>query len=193
MARIQKPPAGRLIISIIYSSMDALADSLKALERKFSRVECETIEIPCSSKDRYREEMGENLKRRIFSFEKPVNRDTLSDIKNTCANIEPMFADCIRDFNFRTVNIDPGILTPDKLVMASHREYNHRIYLRDGVFAQIELIYSGGQFMQLPWTNPDFCDPEAIDLFYRVRGSFELVDDKYEIAYGDSGETGLAY
>ncbi len=118
MARIQKPPAGRLIISIIYSSMDALADSLKALERKFSRVECETIEIPCSCQERYREEMGENLQRRIFSFEKPVNRDTLPDIKNTCANIEPMFADCIRDFHFRTVNIDPGILTPDKLVMA---------------------------------------------------------------------------
>lgn len=169
MARIQKPPPGRLVISIIYSSIDALADSLHVIERKFSRVECETIEIPCSTQDRYREEMGDDLQRRIFSFEQPVSCDSLPEIKANCYKIEPMFSDQVRDFHFRTVNIDPGLLTPDKLIMASHREYNHRLYLGQGVFGQIELIYSGGQFMRLPWSNPDFCHNEAMDLFNRVR------------------------
>jgi hypothetical protein len=176
MARIQKPAQGRLIISTIYSSMDALADSLKAVERRFGRVQFETIEIETSAADEYREEMGDNLMRRFFSFERPVSRDALVELKAVCHKIEPMFADNVGDFVFRTVNIDPGILTPDNLVMASHREFNHRLYLRDGVFAEVALIYSRGRFMRLPWTNPDFYDNEAVEFLKRVRDSFELVE-----------------
>jgi len=182
MTKIQKAPDGRLVISIIYSSMDALADAVDTLERKFGRVQCETIEISCSDREQYREEMGDNLQRRFISFERLVSRDSLPDIKNLCHKIEPQFADCVRDFAFRTVNLDPGILTPDNLVMASHREFNHRLYLRDGVFAQIELIFSGDQFRRLPWTNPDFCEGEAVDFFERVRASFELTETGQEIA-----------
>jgi hypothetical protein len=173
MARIQKPPPARLILSIVYSSLDALADALKVVEKRFGRVQFETMEIPCSDAALYREEMGAPLLRRLFSFERLVSRDALADIKNACHKIEPMFADHVDDYIFRTVNIDPGILTPDNLVMASHREYNHRLYLKDGVFAEIALIYAGGQFKRLPWTHPDLCHREAIDFFLRVRESFE--------------------
>jgi hypothetical protein len=176
MARIQKPHPGRLIISTIYSSMDALADSLRALERRFGRVQYETIEIETSLASEYREEMGDGLMRRFFSFEKPVARASLPELKGICHKIEPLFADNMGDFVFRTVNIDPGILTPDSLVMASHREYNHRLYLRDGVFAEVALIYSRGRFMRLPWTVADYYDNEAIEFFKRVRDSFELVE-----------------
>ncbi len=156
--------------------MDALADAVKALERKFSRVQFETIEIQCRDQEEYREEMGENLQRRLLSFERLLARESLPDIKNMCHKLEPQFADQIRDYAFRTVNIDPGILTPDNLIMASHREYNHRIYLRDGVFAEMQLIFSKGRFHRLPWTNPDFCEGEAIEFLERVRNSFDLVD-----------------
>lgn len=171
MARIQEPASGKLIISTISSSIDALSDVLKALERKFGRIEFETMEIKTSLAGQYREEMGENLYRRFFSFARDISRSNLAEIKTTCSRIEPLFADCIGDYIFRTVNIDPGILCSENLVMTSNREYNNRIYLKDGVFSEIVLIFSGGQFMQLPWTNEDFCDPEAIDLFERVRSS----------------------
>lgn len=176
MARIQTPTPGRLIVSIIYSSFDALADALRALERRFGRVQFETIEIPGADTIIYKEEMGDRLQRRFFSFERLVSRDCLPVIKNICHKIEPLFADRLDDYIFRTINLDPGILTPDNLVMASHREYNHRIYLKDGVFAEIVLIYARGRFMRLPWTNADFCHDEAIDFFLRVRGSFELLE-----------------
>ena len=174
MTRIQKPPPGRLILSIIYSSLDALADALKVVEKRFGPVQYETIEIPCSDIPIYKEEMGYPLYRRLFSFERLVTRDSLADIKSTCHKIEPLFADRVDDYIFRTINLDPGILTPDNLLMASHHEYNHRIYLKDGVFAEIALIYSGGRFKRLPWTHPDLCHDEAIDFFLRVRGSFEV-------------------
>ena len=91
-----------------------------------------------------------------------------------CHKIEPQFADVVDDFLFRTVNIDPGILTPTTLVMASHREFSHRIYLKDGVYGEMTLIYSRGQFMRMPWTNSDYCDDEAISFFNRVRDPFDV-------------------
>jgi len=124
--------------------------------------------------------MGDNLVRRFFCFERLVSRDSLVDVKRICHNIEPMFADQTGDYFFRTVNIDPGIMTPDNLVMTSHREYNHRIYLKDGVYAEIVLIYAKGRFARLPWTCPDFYHGEAIDFFLRVRASFELLEEPCE-------------
>jgi len=176
MARVQEPDKGRQVVSVIYSSMDALADALKALERRFGPVQYETLEITCQKSDMYREEMGEGLLRRFFSFEKMVSREDLADIKKICHKVEPDFADHIQGYDFRAVNIDPGILTTCNLVMASHREYNHRIYLKDGVFAEVALIFAKGEFRRLPWTHPDFCDTEAIDFFTRVRNSFELAE-----------------
>lgn len=181
MARIQKPPPGRLIVSIIYSSMDALADSVKTLERRFGRVQFETLEIPCASTSEYREEMGENLLRRFYSFENLVSRDSLPALKAACYKIEPKFSDTVDEYNFRTANIDPGILTPSTLVMASHKEYNHRVYLSDGVYAELTLIYAHNKFCRLPWTNPDFCHDEAIDFFLRVRSSFEIIEPEHEV------------
>lgn len=177
MARVQKPPPGRLIISVIYSSMDALADALNVLERKFGRVQFETPEIPCAETSLYGEEMGGELLRRFFSFDKMVARDGLPSIKGLCHKIEPQFADRVDDYLFRTVNLDPGILTPANLVMASHREYNHRVYLNNGVFAELALVYSRGRFVRLPWTCPDFYGAEAIEFFGRVRASLEVVQE----------------
>ncbi len=180
MARVQRPPKGRLIVSIIYNSMDALADSLSRLEKQFGRVQCETMEIAYTG-EQYAEEMGEQLQRRLYSFSKEVERDKLPDIKTACAKIEKQFGDIVDDYPFRTVNIDPGIMTPENVIMASHREFNHRVYLGSGVFAELTLVFSRGRFVRLPWTNPDFCQGEAIEFFLRVRESFEVVQEPIDL------------
>ncbi|MEE8577037.1 MAG: DUF4416 family protein [candidate division Zixibacteria bacterium] len=177
MARIEQPPPGRLICSIAYSHIDALADSLTRMEHQFGPVQFETIDIPYSGEARHIEEMGDNLSRRFFSFEKLVSRDKLADMKLLCRKIEAGFADRVDDFIFRTVNVDPGIMTPENVVMASSRGFNYRIYITRGVFAQVELIHSKSQFVRLPWTNPDFCHDEALDFFGRVRKTFELLPE----------------
>lgn len=178
MARMQEPPPGQLIVSIIYNSLDALADALNALEKRFGRVQYETVEIECALAKSYSEEMGDTLQRRFFSFDRLVSRATLPEAKSACSKIEARFSDRVDDFCFRTVNIDPGIMCPSNLIMASHREYNHRVYLRDAVYVEIALIYSQGRFNRLPWTVPDFYDDEAIDFFERVRASFDMVQSE---------------
>jgi hypothetical protein len=106
-----------------------------------------------------------------------VPRDRLSDLKRICRKVEAGFADQVDDFLFRTVNIDPGIMTPDNVIMASSQGHHYRVYLTAGVFAQIELIWSRGRFVRLPWTNPDFTHAEAVDFFERVRDTFDLVKE----------------
>jgi hypothetical protein len=177
MARIQTPPPGRLIVSIIYSHIDAVADALRLLEKQFGRIQCETVDIPYNDTEKYAEEMGAGLLRRFFSFERPFQRDALPEIKGVCQGIEKQLGDRVDGFTFRTANIDPGMLTPDNVVMVSNREYNHRIYLTKGVFAEIQLIWARGQFTRLPWTNPDFCDDEAVEFFVRVRRTFDLIEE----------------
>lgn len=175
MARPQKTGPGKLTVSIIHSSRDALADALSHLEKRFGRVLGETIDLSHTPRSECAEEMGQHLLRRFFTFEREVPRESLPEIKAACHKIESQFGDRIQEFTFRTVNIDPGILSPDNLVMASYREYNHRVYLGDGVYAEIELVYSRGRFVRLPWTDPEFCQSEVIELLSRTRNGFEYV------------------
>lgn len=181
MARIQRPEPGRLVISVTHSSLDALNDALTLLEKRFGRVQFETTDIPHSNGKMYAEEMGSRLLRRFFTFDKLVPREELVETKAACHKIESQLGDRVDDYTFRTVNIDPCILTPCNLVMACHREFGHRIYIRDGVFAELVLVFSRGQFVRLPWTDKDFCHDEAIDLFLRARESMGIVAEALEI------------
>jgi hypothetical protein len=162
-------------MSIISSSRDALADALIPLEHRFGKVLGETDEFPCSRADDYREEMGENIRRRLFGFEPLVARGSLPEVKQACLKIEARFGDRVDDFLFRTVNLDPGLLTPEKLVMAYGVDRAHRIYLGQGVHAETALIYSRGRFTRLPWTDADLCHPESIAFLERVRDEFDLI------------------
>ncbi|MCM2271558.1 MAG: DUF4416 family protein, partial [candidate division Zixibacteria bacterium] len=84
MARIQKPAPGRLIISVLHSSRDALADALRQCERRFGRVQAETIDIPHANGRDYAEEMGTDLQSRFFSFERIIPLESLIEIKSAC-------------------------------------------------------------------------------------------------------------
>lgn len=169
MGRIKIPLPGRLIVSMIYSSIGAMDAAAGEIEKKYGRVEIETEDIDFLHTRYYREEMGDELKRKFFAFEKMVERDKLADIKLWTNKLEEKFGEKVDDFVFRKVNIDPGILTPASLILASTKDYSHRIYLRDGIFAETTLIYEKKKFKGLPWTYPDYMEPVTIDFLTRVR------------------------
>lgn len=169
MGRIKIPLPGRLIVSVIYSTLGAMSDCTLEIEKKYGRVEFETDDIDFLHTTYYREEMGDNLKRKLFAFEKMVNRDQLADIKIWTNKLEEKYGEKVEDFVFRKVNIDPGILTLANLTLASTKDYSHRIYLKNGIFAEITLLYNKKKFHSLPWTYPDYVEPEAIEFFTRVR------------------------
>nr|MBN2277450.1 DUF4416 family protein [candidate division Zixibacteria bacterium] len=169
MGRIKTPLPGRLILSIIYASVGAMHDAVLEIEKKYGHVELETDEIEFLHTKYYREEMGDNLKRKFFAFEKTVDRDSLADIKLWTNKLEEKYGEKVGDFVFRKINLDPGIMTHANLCLATTKDYAHRVYLKNGIFGEVTLIFQNKKFKSLPWTYPDYTEPEALDFFIRVR------------------------
>jgi hypothetical protein len=119
--------------------------------------------------DYYTSEMGDYLKKCFYSFEKLVMPDTLPDIKNAAIRLESQFA----ADNKRTVNIDPGYLEESKLILASTKNFSHRIYLRDNIWAEVTLRFIHGKFIKHEWTYPDYSQDLAIDFLIRVRDIYK--------------------
>lgn len=160
----------RLIAGLIYSDqVDHLA-VLGQLEKKFGKIEFESETFLFNHTDYYRKEMGQDLKRGFVSFARSVLPDSLKDAKLTAGKVESKFAN---DAGGRMVNIDPGTVSLANLVLVSTKDFNHRIYLGDGIYGEVTMIYQDKAFQALPWTYPDYKRTEVADFLLRVRSSLK--------------------
>jgi hypothetical protein len=123
--------------------------------------------LPFRWTDYYRPELGPDPTRRFVALE-PLLSDPsrLPEIKRGAARLEVTLA---RRGQRRPVNVDPGLLNENQLVLASTKPRAHRIYLGRGVWADLMLIHRQGGFTPLPWTYPDYADGETLGLFNRLR------------------------
>jgi len=130
---------------------------------------------PFDTTDYYELEMGENLQRQFVSFERLVNPEELAHIKrHTNEQEERLTYDCGLAKGQRPVNLDPGYISLSKLVLATTKDYSHRIYLRDGVYAECTLHYEDGKWVPWPWTYPDYADTRYHPFFERVRERYKV-------------------
>jgi hypothetical protein len=110
--------------------------------------------------------MGTSLFRKFYSFERLIDPEELASIKRWTCDLEASFQDPRAR---RPVNLDPGYVAPAKVVLASTKDFAHRIYLKDGIFAEVTLVYRKGSFVPLEHTFPDYRTAEYIGFFNRVR------------------------
>jgi len=127
----------------------------------------EVESIPFNLTDYYVDELGEGILRKYVSFEKLIDIVRLPDIKIWTNEIEKNISD--KDSGKRKINIDPGYLTLSKLVLATTKNYSHRIYLRDGIYAEVTLHYHNKSFAPWEWTYPDYKLEKTINFFNKVR------------------------
>ncbi len=113
----------------------------------------------------YAREMGWPLYRRFISFEKLVPPDNLIEIKLKTNEIEQQH---LQDGN-RKINIDPGYVSLERLVLATGKNYVHRIYLAKGIYADLTLVFQRGSFRPLKWTYPDYADSKIVGFFNEER------------------------
>ncbi len=127
--------------------------------------------------DYYINEMGQTYRLWIF-FENLINMEELSHIKNITNKIEIEFQD---SYGNRRVNIDPGYLSMAKVVLASTKNYTHRIYIGNNIFAEVTLFYQNKTFNSWPWTYPDYKNDKVINFFNKIRKLYikQLQDLKY--------------
>ena len=137
------------------------------LENTFGRIDLRSEIIPFDFTNYYEEELGTDLQRQWVSFEKLIAPEDLASIKLSTVQIENSLK---RPSGTRKVNLDPGYITLHNLVLASTKNYSHRIYLGNNIYAELTLIYQNHSFHPLDWTYPDY--RENIKFFEEVRAKF---------------------
>ena len=124
--------------------------------------------------DYYATSMGDVLFKRLWGFRQSIDPATLPDIKRLTNDWEEEYAAIASESMKRPLNLDPGYVDLGKLILASTKNHAHRIYLRDGIFAETTLIYTKKQWTRLPWTYPDYQSQEYHEFLNRCREFLKL-------------------
>ena len=160
----------KLIFSVFASTGAGINETISLLTGQYGEPDFISNEVPFDYTSYYCAEMGENLVRRFLSMEKLIYPDSLPDVKLATNDIENKFASGEK----RLVNIDPGYLSQAHLILATGKGYSHRPYLRDGIYADLTLIYQNKKFRSLPWTYPDYADEKQLLMFDKIRTKYLL-------------------
>lgn len=165
MGQVDSIPPSKLITGLIFKDDRFKTQALDLLACNFGAIDYLSPELKFNFTDYYYKEFGRPLKRLFISFKKPACEDCLRDIKIYTNGLEKKFT--LRDK--RRINIDPGFLSPGKLVLATTKDYNHRIYIGKGVFAEVTLYYKKDSFQFWPWSYPDYQSREYLEIFNTIR------------------------
>lgn len=165
---LTSPPTPAKLIAglLVFKPEENRERVLNRLETQFGPIDKVTGGHIFDKSTYYEKEMGRPLFRYFISFSTLVPPDSLPGIKLKTNEIESEF---LNERGGRGVNIDPGILTLQNLVLATTKNYTHRIYLGRGIYADLTLIFQKGGYQPLPWTYPDYRVEETRDFFLAVR------------------------
>ncbi len=168
---IPKPPApAKLVIGSYMYDQGLFADLFQRLAGHFGGPDMISGWMPFGDTDYYEDEMGTPLWRRLVSFERLIDQMSLSEIKKTTNRIESEFEIDGR----RRINIDPGYMLAERFVLATGKNFSHRIHVGDGIYADLALIYRGKGFQTLPWTYPDYAKENMMRYLERIRAKYRL-------------------
>jgi len=149
----------RLLIGILISPEAGSGDEeslARELRSRFGDFE-PGPRLPFSWSSYYDEEMGGRPSRRFASFERSVDPSALASIKSATNEIELRFS---RPGGGRLFNLDPGLLSLTRFVLATTKERPHRLPLAEGIFGELTLVYESGEYRALGWTYPDWASSE---------------------------------
>jgi hypothetical protein len=152
MGAIRQPMPVKLVIPMLAGEPAWFARAQEALCQEFGPVDYISDDLAFDYTGYYAPEMGAPLLRRFIAFEPLLDPGALAQAKTWTNALEQEWAREGR----RAINLDPGYLTAAKFVLATTKDYAHRIYIGQGIYAEVTLLYRGGAFEALPWTYPDY-------------------------------------
>src|SRR5436190_239676 len=148
-----------LVVAAFSRHDDALAWSRERLTSLYGSIAIGSLPYDFHHTTYYAATMGAGLRKQFLGFERLISPDMLAGIKLQTNALEDEMARSGRFAEPRPLNLDPGLLTLGKFMLASTKDQAHRIYLRDGVFAEVTLFFRAGQFEPWPWTYADYREP----------------------------------
>lgn len=168
MGRIKEPKPVKVFCAVMFAHQDTFYSGLRKLESFFGKVDIKSDVFPFDFTEYYREEMGENLKKVFVSFEKIMSPENCLEWKLFTNEIEKQHS-LNPQKSSRTINLDPGYLDLSKVVLLTTKDYSHRIYLGNGIYAEITFLWKHGKFEHMLWTYPDYKTDIATKFFEKTR------------------------
>jgi hypothetical protein len=171
MGKIRQPNDVKLFVGILTSIPELLTEVEARLVAQFGAIDLRCGPFPFDSTRYYDSEMGNSIQRFFLAFSDLIAPDSLAGIKITTNEMESSFAGTVITPR-RPVNLDPGYLEQAKLVLASTKNFYHRILLADGIYAEVTLHFENGTWQSFPWTFPDFRSRRYDDFFLLMRDKY---------------------
>jgi hypothetical protein len=169
VAQALEPPPVKLIMGLILAREAPVVAIRQELETLYGKIDLETEMSPFVVTRYYEHEMGPALQRRFWSFEALITPDALAGIKRQTNALERTFAMQDGQSWRRCVNLDPGYVDLAKLVLATTKDRQHRLYLGQGIYAEVTLRHTRGRFAPWEWTYPDYRTADYLAFFDAVR------------------------
>ena len=160
----------KLVASLFSGDLELLAQARAILSETYGPVDWESDLLPFDHTDYYEREFGPGLQRQIRAFEHLIAPVDLPRIKLGTNELEWRLAQGEQ----RRVNIDPGYVSFGKLVLATTKDHAHRLYLGQGIYAEVTLSFQQGCFRPWPWTYPDYASDLYCQLFAEIREAYRL-------------------
>lgn len=126
-------------------------------------------EIPFEAGGYYTPSMGSGLKKSLIAVAGFADPGRLADWKKETNQWELEYTSACQHEEERPLNLDPGYMTQAKLVLATTKDRDHRLYLRDGMFAEVTLTYVGKLWQHHRWTYPSYRTAEVAEFANQCR------------------------
>ena len=164
-----EPEDVKLVSSLFSHQEPLLAQVIREIQASFGPVDWTSPPLCFDRTSYYQREMGWPLHRRFISFSRLIRPEEIVQVKLTCIRIENTYSLAGK----RQINIDPGYISLERLILTTGKNYTHRIYLSKGIYADLTLVFRKGSFVSLQWTYPDYVDPTVIGYFNEVRARYK--------------------
>ena len=164
MGNVNLPDKVKLVITVFSQDKKRIEKVKSILSKRFGLIDYESYDLKLIT-NYYEDELGPNLVRQFYAFKKLINRDKIAGIKLYTNKLEDKF----RMNNKRVINIDPGYLSLGKFILATTKNQQQRLYLKNGIFAECALRYKNGGFIAWDWTYPDYATEEYRKVLSEIR------------------------
>jgi hypothetical protein len=152
MAQTSTVEPVKLFIITLHRNVEILENVIAKLRSVWGETDFISEDFPFDATRYYENEMGPGLLRRFLSFQTLIQPDQLVDVK--------LYTNRLEQENLsgpsRRINVDPGTIDQYKVVLASAKFGGQKIYLRDGIYADMTLVMYKGKWESFAWGFPDF-------------------------------------
>jgi len=169
MWNLKKPEPVKLIIGILAADENCLAAAIEAMMSEFGETDLISDIWPFTQTDYYSKETGGNILRQFVGIERLIDPGELAEIKHRTNALEEKLAGRLNAGLPRPVNLDPGIIEASKLVLATTKNYAHRIYIGEQMYAEVTLTYEKGIWRAFEYTYSDYRQRCYQDFFTKLR------------------------